>query len=242
MKAATVSPTTATSSRAISISHVVFGVSLVASIGTQILDNGIHASDSAYWGGAGYFSYGVNVFASSNTLIGVDSLGVSHPNTIDSSELGVRVRNAVGQNYEYAGLPTGNVIENNLITASIRGVSVYGAVDTTIQNNTIAGGSQAGVLLTPYAGTATTGTTVAGNTFTGNATDLRIDAGISGTTIGAGNTFAGTNYFIDNRSSQSFDLTGYGSANFAGLDPAVLADNFRIEDKMYHKVDADRPA
>jgi hypothetical protein len=34
------------------------------------------------------------------------------------------------------------------------------------------------------------------------------------------------------------DLTSYTSANFEGLDPAVLADNFRIEDKMYHAVDA----
>ena len=224
------------------ISNVVFGVSLVASNGTQVLDNGIHASDSAYWGGAGYLSYGVNVFASSHTLIGVDDLGAAHANTIDSSQLGVRVRNAVGQNYEYAGLPTGNVIENNSITSSLRGVMVYGGVDTTIQNNTNAGASEAGVLLTPYAGTATTGTTVSGNTFSGNATDLRIDAGVTGTTIGNAstpdtrNTFAGSTYFIDNRASQSFDLTAYDAANLGGL-----TDNFRIEDKMHHRMDTDLP-
>jgi len=64
-----------------------------------------------------------------------------------------------------------------------------------------------------------------------NGTDLRIDATAGSVTIGAGNSFAGDTYFIDNQSSQAFDLT----ANSTTYDEA---NSFRIEDKMFHALDA----
>ena len=82
---------------------------------------------------------------------------------------------------------------------------------------------------------------VSGNDFTGgvaNGTDLLMtSSAATDIAIGAGNKFAGSNYFIDNRTSESFDLTGYTASNFNGLDPATLSGDFRIEDRMYHKVD-----
>src|SRR5207253_3117962 len=61
-----------------------------------------------------------------------------------------------------------------------------------------------------------------------NGTDVAI--GNTGVTIGANNAFAGDTYFINNQSIQSYDL----SANGTTFDQA---SNFRIEDRMFHKVD-----
>jgi hypothetical protein len=69
-----------------------------------------------------------------------------------------------------------------------------------------------------------------------NGTDLRLDANAGTVTIGLNNAFAGNTYFIDNRSAQGFDLTG-NNTTYKGLNPAVLADDFSIEDKMYHAPD-----
>ncbi|NLE38704.1 MAG: hypothetical protein GX621_11825, partial [Pirellulaceae bacterium] len=81
--------------------------------------------------------------------------------------------------------------------------------------------------------------TIEANNFDGdeadNATDLRIDADAGTVTLGDGNQFAGDNYFIDNRSSQSFDLTGLAETTYEGLEPGT--DDFAIEDKMFHGPD-----
>ncbi len=98
----------------------------------------------------------------------------------------------------------------------------------------------------------TTGIEVAGGTLglsgidfadsTGsNTTDLRIDqsAGSSAVTIGDGNMFAGSTYYIQNLSSESFDLSGDNSTKFSGFNAAktpVAAGNlgtfYGIEDKI----------
>ncbi|MCC7086779.1 MAG: right-handed parallel beta-helix repeat-containing protein [Pirellulales bacterium] len=79
------------------------------------------------------------------------------------------------------------------------------------------------------------GGSVTGNDFDG-ATDNDTDLIINTTgvlAIGAGNSFAGDSFLIDNQSTQSFNLFG---ANAQTFDEA---DNFRIEDKMHHPVDSD---
>ncbi|WP_425618157.1 NosD domain-containing protein [Anatilimnocola sp. NA78] len=88
---------------------------------------------------------------------------------------------------------------------------------------------------------ASNSATIAGNNFNSagadNTTDVRIDSGATGVTFGSGNQFAGDTYFVDNRSALSIDLTAAGTT-FEGLNSATLADNFRIEDKMFHALDS----
>ena len=84
---------------------------------------------------------------------------------------------------------------------------------------------------------------VANNDFddaTDNATDLRIDSTAGVVTVGDGNQFAGDTYYIDNLSTQSFDLSGHGSMTFDTDDPD-RNDNFEIEDRMHHRMDTDLP-
>ena len=61
-----------------------------------------------------------------------------------------------------------------------------------------------------------------------NLTDLSIDSSAGAVTIGASNKFAGDNFFIDNQSTQSYDLTLLPGTTFDE------SNNFRIEDKMHH--------
>src|SRR5262249_28645631 len=67
-----------------------------------------------------------------------------------------------------------------------------------------------------------------------NVTDLFIDSTAGTVTIGANNQFAGNTFYIDDQSTQSYDL----SANGTTFD---LTNNFRIEDHMHHRVDTDLP-
>ncbi|MCL4202554.1 MAG: autotransporter-associated beta strand repeat-containing protein, partial [Pirellulaceae bacterium] len=136
-------------------------------------------------------------------------------------------------------------ITGNTITGSTEmGINVKGA-DLLISGNLVAGSTVAGIVVEKHT-INTERVTVSGNDFRGasatpptgdNATDLRITSTVTGFTVGAGNLFAGDTYFIDNQNAQNIDLTSYTSANFEGLDPATLADNFRIEDKMRHGPD-----
>src|SRR5207248_10303649 len=77
---------------------------------------------------------------------------------------------------------------------------------------------------------------VTSNTFDGgvnpdNGTDLRIDSGAGTVTLGAANNFAGDSLFIDNQTAVDYDLTGGNAQTYD------QANNFRIEDHMFHKVD-----
>lgn len=67
-----------------------------------------------------------------------------------------------------------------------------------------------------------------------NGTDLLLDSSAGAVTIGAGNDFAGDTFYVDNQSTQSYDLSSNGTT----FDET---DNFRIEDKMHHRVDTDLP-
>ncbi len=76
--------------------------------------------------------------------------------------------------------------------------------------------------------------TVSGNIFNGttdNEVDLLLESTAGIVTIGPGNSFAGDTRYIENHTSQSFDLTGTNAQIYEETD------NFRIEDKMYHALD-----
>jgi VCBS repeat-containing protein len=119
---------------------------------------------------------------------------------------------------------------NNSIHGNLIGIDVTGG-SATISGNHIYDNT------TGIRFTGTGGGSVTGNNFNDsadNATDLRIDSGVGAVTIGAGNSFAGDTFYIDNRSTQSFNI----SAAVSNAQTFDLANNFRIEDKMFHRVDS----
>ncbi len=76
---------------------------------------------------------------------------------------------------------------------------------------------------------------VTSNTFSGttdNGTDLFIASDAGTVTIGANNAFAGDTFYIDDQSTQDYDLSSNGTT----FDES---DNFRIEDKIHHRMDTD---
>lgn len=68
---------------------------------------------------------------------------------------------------------------------------------------------------------------------TDNSTDLLLTQTAGTVTIGAGNKFAGDTFYIDDQTSQSYDLSSNGTT----FDETGADRNFRIEDKMHHRVD-----
>ena len=180
------------------------------------------------------FTGGEGIQGSNNQ--GVDG---AHPLLISGNNFsGNKKGISLWGNTQYVSI-TGNTLTNN----SGSGIEIKGD-HLNISGNTIAGNAT-GILLDKNT-LATTDVSISGNDFRGatvgtidNGTDLKITAGVASFAVGAGNLFAGNTYFIDNQNAQNIDLTSYTSANFEGLNPSTLADNFRIEDKMHHKVDTD---
>ncbi len=132
---------------------------------------------------------------------------------------------------------TGNTLTSN----TSNGIEIKGA-HLTISGNTIAGNAT-GIYLDKNS-INTTDVSISGNDFRGttagtadNGTDLTITAAVTDFTIGNNNHFAGDGYYINNLNAQNIDLTVTSGTTYGAYDPAVLTDNFRIEDRMYHKVD-----
>ena len=95
---------------------------------------------------------------------------------------------------------------------------------------------------------------VGGNDFSGsdvlptpaadNGTDLLIDSTAGSVTVGDGNAFAASTGYIQNLSSQAFDLSSYTSTTFGGFDAATtavttsnLSSFYAIEDKITDGLD-----
>src|SRR5262249_28149285 len=75
------------------------------------------------------------------------------------------------------------------------------------------------------------------NNFAGppdNGTDILLTSTAGTVSSLTGNAFAGDTFYIDNQTAQSFDLTANGTT----FD---LANNFRIEDHVHHRIDTDLP-
>ncbi len=190
---------------------------LVQSNGKAILSGNMLTNTGAMEG------IGVGIDVAAGSIVTID--GSPNENAIVGFDTGIRS----------AGTLT--VEDNNAsIHGNAIGIDVTGGT-ATITGNHIYDNTTAGIRFTTGGGGSVTG-----NNFddtTDNGTDLQIDSTASSVTIGAGNTFAGEKYFIDNQSTQSFDLTPENSnaQNYEGLSTANLADDFRIEDHMFHKVD-----
>jgi len=63
-----------------------------------------------------------------------------------------------------------------------------------------------------------------------NTTDLKVESGAGPVTIGTGNSFSGSTYYVDNLSVQNFDLSSNGTT-FVQTSP------YTIEDKIYDVID-----
>src|SRR5205823_1860351 len=115
--------------------------------------------------------------------------------------------------------------------------SIPAAVALTVTGNTV-NGFVRGVDLLGGAATFNNNNFEGGAANPDNGTDLRLGATagpVAGGTI-TGNTFAGTTFYIDNQSTQN--LTALATSNVYKRDNATVeTNNFRIEDKMFHKVD-----
>lgn len=146
--------------------------------------------------------------------------------------------------------------DENAISGFLTGVRSSGTLSLA-DNDASIHGNAVGVLVNGGAATitnnhiydngvgirVTTGgqATIGGNDFndaSDNDTDLEITPTAGTVSITAGNEFAGDDYFINNPSTQSFDLTGANAQSFEGLNAATLADAFDIEDKIYHAPDS----
>lgn len=171
-------------------------------------------------------------------------------NTVTGADIGFEWLNSsnfagnqpvVLTNNVLSGVNTGYLVRSNG-SATISGGSVSGASGVGVD---IAAGSNATISGVSFqnldVGIRVGGAAVInGNNFNSgvdNDTDIQFLASAGASTIGAGNLFGGSNYFIDNASSNSFNLTSYTAANFEGLSPSTLADAFRIEDLLRHKTD-----
>ncbi|HSZ54286.1 MAG TPA: hypothetical protein VK797_01400 [Tepidisphaeraceae bacterium] len=79
-----------------------------------------------------------------------------------------------------------------------------------------------------------------------NGTDVQFDVGASGWTVGDGNTFDASTFYIVNDSAQTLDLTGDSNNTFGGYKPQLptspsdttnLNGIYGIEDKTYDYLD-----
>ncbi|MBX9582848.1 MAG: right-handed parallel beta-helix repeat-containing protein [Gemmataceae bacterium] len=117
---------------------------------------------------------------------------------------------------------------NNTITGTSYGIDSYGSADVTVSGNTITGVDY-GVIV-EQGGSAD----VSGNDFddatTDNLIDIYLDSTAAGITVGTNNQFAGDDFFVYNDSTLAVVLTASGTT----FDEA---SNFRIEDKVHHKMD-----
>ncbi|MBA3483206.1 MAG: hypothetical protein H0T51_15465, partial [Pirellulales bacterium] len=70
-----------------------------------------------------------------------------------------------------------------------------------------------------------------------NDSDVLVQASAGTVTLGDGNDFAGDDYFIENLSTQDFNLFPLALTTYEGSVPGAFPDNFRIEDQMLHGPD-----
>ena len=124
-------------------------------------------------------------------------------------------------------------VEDNDLHSNFKGVQIEASSsnnnirDNTIQNNTF------GIFANNTAGL---GNTITNNDFEGatdNVTDVHLETA-GAVLVGSNNQFGGDTFFIENLTTQDINLVGTGTT----FDET---NNFRIEDKMHHRVDTDLP-
>jgi len=210
-----------------SISNVVFGFSLTASDSNQILCNTIHAKSSTFWTvNAGYFSYGVNLFASSMNEV--------RDNVIDTPIIGVRMRDPLLPNsYDYAGPPDNNLVTGNSIDLdpliALAGVNIRGGSNNDIDRNSISGtgiATSAGVRLDASVDNPTAGNSIFGNDIHGNLIGIQNAVGANSAHYNNihGNTVFGVKN-LDTLNTFDAENNWWGAANGPGPVGIGSGDN-----------------
>jgi|GEM_PF-2594243 len=189
--------------------------------GALLQSNGVaHFTDNTLANTGSMLAQGVGIDIGAGSVVTIDDL--VDDNSLSGFNTAIRANGSTTISGNNASI-TGNAVGIDVIggTTNITGNAIY--------NNTIGVRYRTGG-----------GGTVSGNNFdqagnsNDNSIDLQIAADAGAVTIGAGNTFGGNSFFIDNLSTQNFNLTAYTSSNFEGL-----TDDYRIEDAMHHRVDTD---
>ncbi len=155
-------------------------------------------------------------------------------NTLTNVYTGVRLRSSASASF------SGNSFTNTTLLAGSVGIEVTdSAVATFVSGTTrnVVQGYETGVRF------ADSGSgNVAELDFDGtldNGTDVRIDFDAGTVTFGNNVDFAGDTFYIDLLSTQNVDLASLSGIAYDVGSTAVLANNFRIEDLMHHRVDTD---
>ena len=116
-------------------------------------------------------------------------------------------------------------ISGNHIYDNTTGILVTGGGSAAISSNSVYDNGT-GIEFTAGGGGALSGNNFAfgsGSPATDNGTDLLIASTAGTVTIGDGNAFAGTTDYIQNLSSQNFNLSGYTTTTFSGFNAATTA-------------------
>ncbi|MCC6123956.1 MAG: right-handed parallel beta-helix repeat-containing protein, partial [Pirellulales bacterium] len=161
-----------------------------------------------------------------------------HDNTFTQNSVGI-LANAAGT-IGAVGHPNAFDDNNRAGTYRSQGIHVAAGLSNvvTITANTFQKHNH-GLAATPGAIVVESGTArIEDNIFSStnkNLTDVRLDGSDSNLTVYPGNQFSATNYFIENYSPNAVSFTG-------AVQTFDVVGNFRIEDKMFHKVDAGNTA
>jgi nitrous oxidase accessory protein NosD len=216
---------------------------------------GVYVTNNVGFNPIGTTSLGLTATASTVTLDGISISNSSTAGVLVRGDAGGGAAQAIIQNdtnivnvghvgtgIQVSGPNASATVQNNdnSIHGFAIGIDVNGG-SATITNNHIYDNTTGIRFTASGTGSVTNDDFNGPADATDNGTDLRIDSTAGAATINDGNDFGGNTYFIDNRSTQTFDLSSYASTTYEGLgaalSPAVLADDFRIEDRMYHATD-----
>lgn len=190
-----------------------------------------------------------NLAGSTYTTTGVE-IGVTADNTYGNGlSAGIRMLGGVATIEDtIGGADTGLIVAggaatvaSSTFTGNDTGIAVTGG-SATITGSDISNNGVGILFADGGNGTVGGGTAAEGNNFDDgtpgdtdddNDIDIRIATDAGAVAIAGNNQFAGDTYYIENQSSTSHDISGAGNS----FDEIGADANFRIEDKMHHKVD-----
>jgi len=182
--------------------------------------------------------FGINIKGTNITITG-NSFDANTTAAVSVGDTGVNSSVALSGN-TYANTTTGislvapgsgksnSITVSETIAGAVVGMDILGGT-ASVSSSALYGNTTA---IRVAGGTLSLSTTDFDDS-SDNTTDLRIESTAGTMTLGNGNLFAGDTFFIDNESTQSFDLSATAGTTFDETD------NFRIEDKMHHRVDTD---
>jgi uncharacterized repeat protein (TIGR01451 family) len=171
---------------------------------------------------------------------GAGGLGVFDVTAANVSVSGLTISASSAAAITVEAAASGFSLTDDTITASGTGVLVNGGSAAITGNQIYDNGT--GISFTGGGSGS-----VSGNGFSGataNGTDLFVDSSAGSVSIGDGNAFAGATDYIQNLSSQAFDLSGDATTTFGGVNAAMtavtsanLGSFYGIEDKLLDGLD-----